>query len=154
MSARPNANAALTGPAQPLRRAPVWLVAAVLAVHVALILGLTGPLEWRVCTEGTGRGGRVSRAGGAGEKGARGAGHRGGGKGGGLRQKTPGDWVSQPASAVADGPDDAEIEAALAARSAAKAAKNYAEADRIRDGLKARGVLIEDSKDGQRWRRL
>jgi hypothetical protein len=50
VSARPNANAALTGPAQPLRRAPVWLVAAVLAVHVALILGLTGPLEWRLQT--------------------------------------------------------------------------------------------------------
>ena len=72
----------------------------------------------------------------------------------GLLQKTPADWFSQPASAAADGPDDAEIEVALAARSAAKAAKNYAEADRIRDGLKARGVLIEDSKDGQRWRRL
>ena len=72
----------------------------------------------------------------------------------GLLQKTPVDWFSQPASAAADGPDDAEIEAALAARSAAKAAKNYAEADRIRDGMKARGVLIEDSKDGQRWRRL
>ena len=50
MSARPNANAALTGPAPPLRRAPAWLVAAVLAVHVALILGLTGPLEWRLQT--------------------------------------------------------------------------------------------------------
>jgi len=50
VSARPNANAALNGPAQPLRRAPVWLVAAVLAVHVALILGLTGPLEWRLQT--------------------------------------------------------------------------------------------------------
>ncbi|MCX7070339.1 MAG: cysteine--tRNA ligase [Gammaproteobacteria bacterium] len=72
----------------------------------------------------------------------------------GLLQKTPVDWFSQPASDATDGPDDAEIEAALAARSAAKAAKNYAEADRIRDGLKARGVLIEDSKDGQRWRRL
>ncbi len=72
----------------------------------------------------------------------------------GLLQKAPADWFSQPASDATNGPDDAEIEAALAARSAAKAAKNYAEADRIRDGLKARGVLIEDSKDGQRWRRL
>lgn len=50
MSARPNANAALTGPTQPLRRAPAWLVAVVLAVHVALILSLTGPLEWRLQT--------------------------------------------------------------------------------------------------------
>ena len=72
----------------------------------------------------------------------------------GLLQRAPADWFSQPAGDAAGGPDDAEIEAALAARSAAKAAKNYAEADRIRDGLKARGVLIEDSKDGQRWRRL
>ena len=46
-----------------------------------------------------------------------------------------------------------EIETALAARLAAKQAKNYQEADRIRDDLKARGVLVEDAKDGQRWRR-
>ncbi len=72
----------------------------------------------------------------------------------GLLQQTPAVWFSQSASSAGDGPDEAEIEAALAARIAAKAAKNYPEADRIRDAMKARGVLIEDSKDGQRWRRV
>ncbi|MCX7060761.1 MAG: cysteine--tRNA ligase [Gammaproteobacteria bacterium] len=72
----------------------------------------------------------------------------------GLLQQTPAAWFSQSASSAGDGPDEAEIEAALAARIAAKTAKNYPEADRIRDTMKARGVLIEDSKDGQRWRRV
>ena len=72
----------------------------------------------------------------------------------GLLQQNPGEWFSQSSGSQAAGPDEAEIEAALAARIAAKAAKNYQEADRIRDDLKARGVLVEDSKDGQRWRRL
>ena len=72
----------------------------------------------------------------------------------GLLQQTPAAWFSQSASSAGDGPDEAEIEAALAARIAAKTAKNYPEADRIRDEMKARGVLIEDSKDGQRWRRV
>ncbi len=72
----------------------------------------------------------------------------------GLLQKVPGEWFSQSSGSEASGPDEGEIEAALAARTAAKAAKNYPEADRIRDDLKARGILVEDSKDGQRWRRI
>ena len=72
----------------------------------------------------------------------------------GLLQQNPGEWFSQSSGSESTGPSEAEIEAALAARVAAKAAKNYQEADRIRDDLKARGVLVEDSKDGQRWRRL
>lgn len=48
---------------------------------------------------------------------------------------------------------DADIEAQVAARAAAKAARNWAEADRIRDALKARGVVLEDRKDGTTgWR--
>ena len=70
----------------------------------------------------------------------------------GLLQQSPQDWFAHGVGENAV--DETEIEAALAARLAAKAAKNYAEADRIRDAMKARGVLIEDSKDGQRWRRL
>ena len=72
----------------------------------------------------------------------------------GLLQKVPGEWFSQSSGSEASGPDEAEIEAALVARTAAKAARNYKEADRIRDDLKTRGVLVEDSKDGQRWRRV
>jgi cysteinyl-tRNA synthetase len=49
---------------------------------------------------------------------------------------------------------DAEIEALIAARSAAKAARRWPEADRLREQLKAIGVLLEDRKDGTvRWRR-
>jgi len=43
---------------------------------------------------------------------------------------------------------DAEVEALIEARKAAKAAKNWAESDAIRDKLKAMGILLEDRKDG------
>ena len=45
-----------------------------------------------------------------------------------------------------------EIEALIAQRAEARKSKQWAESDRIRDLLKGRGVLVEDSKDGQRWR--
>jgi cysteinyl-tRNA synthetase len=49
---------------------------------------------------------------------------------------------------------DAETMALLDARAAARAARNWAESDRLRDELAARGVAVEDTRDGQRWRRL
>ncbi|MDE3032490.1 MAG: cysteine--tRNA ligase [Acidobacteriota bacterium] len=49
---------------------------------------------------------------------------------------------------------DAEVEALIEARRAAKAAKQWAEADRVRDQLKALGIFLEDRKDGTTgWRR-
>jgi cysteinyl-tRNA synthetase len=72
----------------------------------------------------------------------------------GLLRGTPAEWFAQSATGTTtDGPGEAEIEAALAARLAAKQAKDWKESDRIRDDLKARGVIVEDGKDGQRWRR-
>jgi len=49
---------------------------------------------------------------------------------------------------------DPEIDALVQARTEAKKAKNYAEADRIRDELKARGIEIIDTPQGAKWRRV
>nr|WP_235200512.1 cysteine--tRNA ligase [Polycyclovorans algicola] len=67
----------------------------------------------------------------------------------GLLQMTPEQWF-------AGGEDEAlpdGAEALLAQRVTARAAKDWAGSDRLRDELKALGVAVEDSKDGQRWRR-
>jgi cysteinyl-tRNA synthetase len=50
-----------------------------------------------------------------------------------------------------EGGDD--IEARIKARTEAKARRDFAEADRIRDELKAKGVLLEDGPSGTTWRR-
>ena len=49
---------------------------------------------------------------------------------------------------------DPEIDALVAARTEAKKAKNYAEADRIRDRLKEMGVEIIDTPQGTKWRKV
>ena len=49
---------------------------------------------------------------------------------------------------------DPEIDALIAERTAAKKAKNFAEADRIRDELKARGIEIIDTPQGAKWKRI
>jgi cysteinyl-tRNA synthetase len=48
---------------------------------------------------------------------------------------------------------DAEIDGLVAERTQAKKSRNFARADGIRNDLLAKGILIEDSKDGVRWRR-
>ena len=52
-----------------------------------------------------------------------------------------------------DGGQDPQVEALIRARADAKKAKNFAEADRIRDELKAQGVEITDVPGGVRWKR-
>jgi cysteinyl-tRNA synthetase len=49
------------------------------------------------------------------------------------------------------GLDEAGIGDRIAARNAARKAKNFKEADRIRDELLAMGVVLKDSKDGTTW---
>jgi cysteinyl-tRNA synthetase len=55
---------------------------------------------------------------------------------------------------VGDGELSAEqVEALIQARKDARAAKNWAESDRIRDELTAKGIVLEDSAAGTTWRR-
>jgi len=67
----------------------------------------------------------------------------------GLREEQ-----QQGAEDGGQGADDGAIEAAIEARKAAKAAKNFAEADRIRDELSAQGIELIDKPGGiTEWRR-
>jgi cysteinyl-tRNA synthetase len=55
-----------------------------------------------------------------------------------------------------DAGTDLEPEAAalLEARSAARASRDWTASDRLRDELAELGVIVEDTRDGQRWRRV
>jgi cysteinyl-tRNA synthetase len=48
---------------------------------------------------------------------------------------------------------DAGLRDLIDRRAAARAARDWAASDRLRDELAARGIAVEDSRDGQRWRR-
>jgi len=47
-----------------------------------------------------------------------------------------------------------EVERLIAEREAARKARDFARSDQIREDLRTRGIVLEDSKDGVRWRRV
>ena len=68
----------------------------------------------------------------------------------GLLQRDPGDFLRGD---LPEGWTVERIEQAIAARAAAKKAKNFAEADRVRDEFLAAGILLEDGPGGTTWRK-
>lgn len=69
----------------------------------------------------------------------------------GLLQDDPQAWFT--GDRTVDGPGDEWIDARVEERQTMRGARNFAEADRIRDELADLGILIEDSAEGPRWRR-
>jgi cysteinyl-tRNA synthetase len=67
-------------------------------------------------------------------------------------QQDPDSYLKR--SAGSQSVSDEEVEALLTSRRTARAAKNFAESDRIRDLLTAAGILLEDKPGGRtEWRR-
>jgi len=67
----------------------------------------------------------------------------------GLLQLPAAEWRDWRPAALAI--DEARVTSLIAARNAARKAKNFAEADRIRDELAAMRIELKDSKDGTTW---
>ena len=67
----------------------------------------------------------------------------------GFLSETAAEWKSRKQQA--SGVDAKQIDGLIAERTAARARKDFAESDRIRDELAAMGVVIKDSKDGTTW---
>jgi cysteinyl-tRNA synthetase len=67
----------------------------------------------------------------------------------GFLNESAAQWAARrQSSADVDG---AKVQTLIDARTAARAAKNFAESDRIRDELAAMGVVLKDSKEGTTW---
>jgi cysteinyl-tRNA synthetase len=69
----------------------------------------------------------------------------------GVLQQAPEAWLK--GAAGDEGLSDTSIETLIANRNAARKQRDFAESDRIRDELKANGVILEDGPGGTTWRR-
>jgi len=73
----------------------------------------------------------------------------------GLLERTPQQFLQAGAGGEGgvDNIDEAAINDAIARRAAAKAARDFAQSDAIRNQLTASGIILEDKPDGTTWRR-
>ena len=68
----------------------------------------------------------------------------------GIFTRTAADYFNEKKDAL-EGISEAEIESLIAERTAARASKDYARGDEIRDELKAKGIILEDTAKGTGW---
>ncbi len=69
----------------------------------------------------------------------------------GLLGTDPDAWLRSETGG--EGPDEDAVEAMIAKRNEARARRDWAEADRLRDELAAAGIVLEDGAQGTAWRR-
>lgn len=71
----------------------------------------------------------------------------------GLLEEAPETYLKRGTGAEASGPSDDEIQSLVTQREQARIDKNFQEADRLRDLLTSKGVILEDTAEGTLWQR-